>query len=106
MLNAEEEVELEYKDLDQNINHIEEESSESFLTKTHYQKSEYFDELIYTSSVDIYQAYPKLSYNLRYGANQVPQILKKKVVSPIKQWHDPSLENNRPKGLIKLSSQS
>ena len=68
LLNEEEEVEeLEYQDWDQNINHLEEESYEIFLTKDQYQNSEFFDDF-YTSPADIYQTYPKNSYNLRYGA--------------------------------------
>ena len=45
-MNEEEEFEeLEYGYLDQNINHLKEESSKSFLTKVHYQNSEYFDNI-------------------------------------------------------------
>ena len=43
LLNEEEEIEeLGYEDLDQNINHLEEESYESFLTKYQYQNLEFF----------------------------------------------------------------
>ena len=92
LLNEEKEVEeLEYEDLDQSIYNLEEESYENFLTKDQYQNSEIFDDF-YTSPANIYQTDPKNSYNLRSGARKVAQIPKKKVVSPTKQWPDPSLE--------------
>ena len=95
LLNEEKEVEeLEYEDLDQSIYNLEEESYESFLTKDQYQNSEIFHDF-YTSPADIYQTDPKNSYNLRSGARKVAQIPKNKVVSPTKQWPDPSLEKKQ-----------
>ena len=45
LLNEEEEVEeLEYEDLDQSTNHLEEESDEIFLHKDQYQNDEFFDD--------------------------------------------------------------
>ena len=95
VLNEEEEVEeLEYEDLDQNINHLEEESYESFLTKYQYQNSKFFYD-IYTSPADNYETDSKNSYNIRSSARQVAQIPKNKVVAPTKQWPDPSLEKKQ-----------
>ena len=55
LLNEEEEVEeLEYEYLDQNINHLEEEWHESFLTKAQYKNSGYFDDFSYSYPTDIY----------------------------------------------------
>ena len=60
LLNVEEEVEeLEYEYLDWNINHLEEESYEIFLTKAQYKNYGYFDDFSYSYPTDIYQTYPK-----------------------------------------------
>ena len=84
MLNGEEEdEELEYEYLDQNINNLEEATYEIFFTKDQYQNSKYFDDF-YTASAEVYQTDPNKSYNLRYGAKQIAQSPKKKVVAPAK----------------------
>ena len=86
LLNEEGEVEdIEYEDLDQNINHLEDELYEIYLTKDQYQNFELLEDF-YSSSDDIYQTDPKKSYNLRSGVKQVVQNPKKKTMA--KQYPD------------------
>ena len=46
-------------------------------------------------TTDTYQTEPKKTLNLRSGAKQVVQNLKKKVVVPPKQQYDPVLEKKQ-----------
>ena len=100
MLNEEGEVEdIEYEDFDQDINHLEDELYEIYLTKDQYLNAEILE---HCSHDNIYQTEPKKSYNLRYGVKQVFQNPKNKVMA--KQYPDLPLEkkqNQRPsKGKI------
>ena len=99
LLNEEGEVEdIEYEDLDQNINHLEDELYERYLTKDQYQTFELLEDF-YSSSNDIYQTDRKKSYNLRSGVKQVVQNPKKKVAA--KRYPDPSLEKKHNHNLNK-----
>ena len=95
MLNEKGKVEdIEYNDFYQDINHLEDELYESYLTKDQYLNAEILE---HCSHDDIYQTEPKKSYNLRSGVKQVFQNPKKKVVA--KQYPDlPSekKQNQRP----------
>ena len=65
LLNEEGEVEdIEYKDFDQDINHVEDELYEIYLTKDKHLNAEILEDY---SHDDIYQTEPKKSYNLRSG---------------------------------------
>ena len=96
LLNEEGEVEdIEYEDFDQDINHLEDELYESYLTKDQYLNAEILEDC---SHDDIYQTKPKNSYNLRSGVKQVFQNPKNKVMA--KQYPDLPSEkkhNQRPR---------
>ena len=91
LLNEEGEIkDIEYEDFDQDINHLEDESYESYLTKYQYLNAEILEDC---SHYDIYPTKPKNSYNLRYGVKQVVQNPKKKAVA--KQYPDLPSEKNQ-----------
>ena len=91
------------------MNYFGEQLTEGFVTEEEFLNSEYYDaDMIDTENdlnlemtaitIDVNQAEPNKTLNLRSGPKQVVQNPKKKVVVPTKQQSDPVLEKKTNSG--------